>query len=90
MARTSPASGPNMHAGQGVKQTKNVQEPQHDGYDHDAIQNGLDGRLHGNKAIDQPQENADHDQNFEKLNQRHFRLPFLRAAIFPRPHCERL
>jgi len=39
---------------QGMKQPKNIQEPEHDGNHHDAVQDGLDVALHGDKAIHQP------------------------------------
>jgi hypothetical protein len=58
----------NVHAGKGVKEPENIQEPQNYGNDHDAVQNGLDGPLHGNEAIHQPQEDTHHDQNFQQLN----------------------
>ena len=34
-----PSSFSNVDPGKGVKQSKNIQQPQHDGNDHDAIQN---------------------------------------------------
>jgi hypothetical protein len=51
-----------------VKESKNIHEPQNYRNHYDAIQNGLDGSLHGNKAIHQPQEDAHYDQNFQELN----------------------
>jgi len=51
-----------------MKQTENIQEPQNYGDNHDAVQNGLDGSLHGNEAIHQPQKNPHHDENFQELN----------------------
>jgi hypothetical protein len=51
-----------------MKQAKNIQDPQNHGNDHNAIQNRLDGSLHWDEAIHQPQENSHHDQNFEQLN----------------------
>jgi hypothetical protein len=38
-----------------MKQSENVQQPKNDGNYDDAIQNGFDGSLHGDKAIHQPQ-----------------------------------
>jgi len=50
-----------------MKQSKNIQDPQNYSNNHDAVQNGLDGPLHWNEAIDQPQENTHHDENFQDL-----------------------
>jgi hypothetical protein len=48
-----------------MEKPSNIQDPQNYGNDHDAIENGLDGPLHGNESIYQPQEDAHHDQNFQ-------------------------
>jgi hypothetical protein len=48
-----------------MEQPGNIQDPQNDGYDHDAVENRLDSSLHGNESIHQPQENTDNDQNFQ-------------------------
>jgi hypothetical protein len=49
--------------GERMKDSKNVQEPQHNTNDHDCVQNGLDRSLHGYEAVDQPKQNTHHDQN---------------------------
>ncbi len=64
-------SRPNMNARQRMEQPENIQQPQDDCNDYDAIQNGLDRALHGDEAIHQPQEDTHHDDNFQYLNQRH-------------------
>jgi hypothetical protein len=51
-----------------MKESKNIQQPQDHGNDHDAVQNGLDLSLHGDEAIHQPQENTHNDKNFQQLN----------------------
>ena len=62
--RLSHPSRSNVDSGNGVKQSKDIQEPQ-DHRNHDnAIQNRLDGSLHGNEPIDQLQQNTHHDENF--------------------------
>jgi hypothetical protein len=61
-------SRPNVDAGEGMKQPENIQQPQDNRNDHDAIQNGLDRSLHGDEAIYQPQEDTHHDENFQQLN----------------------
>jgi hypothetical protein len=50
-----------------MEEPKNVQDPQNDGNHYDAIQDRLDGPLHGNEAIHQPEEDAHYDENFQKL-----------------------
>jgi hypothetical protein len=60
-----------VDAGKGMKEPKDVQDPQNHGNHHDAVQDGLDGGLHGDEAIHQPQQNAHYYQNFQELNQRH-------------------
>jgi hypothetical protein len=58
----------NADPGQRVKQSENIQQPQNHGNDNDAVQDGLDGALHGDEAIHQPQKHTYHNQNFQKLN----------------------
>jgi hypothetical protein len=57
-----------VNPGQRVKEPEYVQKPQHYGNDHNAVENGLDGSLHGDKPIHQPQQDADYDENFQELN----------------------
>jgi hypothetical protein len=58
----------NMDPGQRVKESENIQQPQNDGDNHDAVQDGLDRSLHGDEAIHQPQQDTHHDENFQELN----------------------
>jgi hypothetical protein len=51
-----------------MEQPKNIQQPQNDRNDHDAIEDGFDRSLHGDEAIHQPQEDTYHDENFQQLN----------------------
>ena len=51
-----------------MEQPSNIKDPQNHGNDHDAVQNRLDGSLHGNEAIHQPQEDTHHDENFQQLS----------------------
>jgi hypothetical protein len=51
-----------------MKESKNIEQPQNHSNHHNAVQNGLDGRLHGNESIHKPQKNAHHDENFQELN----------------------
>ena len=52
---------PEVHPGHGMKESKNVQEPQDHGNHDDCIQNGLDRSLHRYEAIDYPEQNAYYD-----------------------------
>jgi hypothetical protein len=44
--------GANADVRQGVKQSKDIEEPENHGNHHDTVQDGLDAALHGDKAID--------------------------------------
>ena len=68
MASLCHPSRPNPNRGKRMKQPKNIQQPQHYSNDNDAVQNRLDGSLHWNEVIDQPQENTHNDENFQQLN----------------------
>jgi len=46
-----------------MKNSKNIQKPQNYGNDHDNIQDRLDGSCHWYEAINQPEENTNHDQD---------------------------
>ena len=54
-----------------MKESRNIQDPQDDSNDNNCVENRLDGCLHWNEAIHQPQNYAHHDQDFYKLDQRH-------------------
>jgi len=45
-----------------MKQSKYIQEPQHDDNDYDSVQDRLDTACHGDETIHQPQEDAHYDQ----------------------------
>ena len=45
-----------------VEESKRVHEPQHDTDNDDRVQDGLDGSLHRNETIHEPQQNAHDDQ----------------------------
>jgi hypothetical protein len=51
-----------------MEESEDVQQPQNHGNDHNTIEDGLDGSLHRNKAIHEPQENTHYDENFQELN----------------------
>jgi hypothetical protein len=46
-----------------MKQSKHIQEPDDHTNDHDRIQDGLDRSLHWYETVDQPKQDAHHDQN---------------------------
>jgi hypothetical protein len=49
-------------------QSGGLQYPDPDGDHHDDIQNRLDAGLHGDKTIDQPQREPDHNQRDDEIN----------------------
>jgi hypothetical protein len=60
----SAYSSPDSDMGKRMKQSENIQKPQDNCDYYDSVQNGLDLSLHWNKAIDQPKQDPDHDQNY--------------------------
>ncbi|HUZ04605.1 MAG TPA: hypothetical protein VMU62_04555 [Acidobacteriaceae bacterium] len=76
-----------------MHEPKDIQEPHNDHNDHDKIQDRLNGPCHGNEAINQPEENPNHNQNHEDLNQRHDLLTswfFEADAVFSAPEKFRM
>jgi hypothetical protein len=67
---------PDMHSGDTRKQAENIQEPNNDGDHYDGIQYGLDGRRHGDIAVDQREDHTDDDQEEQNLNHGHCIAPF--------------
>jgi hypothetical protein len=56
-------STPNVHPGKIVKSSKNIQDPQRRTNDYDRIQNRLNGVLHGDESIHQPEHKTDHHED---------------------------
>jgi hypothetical protein len=56
------ALSPDADMREGMKQSKNVEQPQNHSNNHDCIQDGLDRSLHGYQ-VDQPKQNTDYDQS---------------------------
>ena len=52
---------PDADSGEGVEQSKYIQEPQHYANDYDGVQDRLDAAGHGDETIHQPQEDANDD-----------------------------
>jgi hypothetical protein len=50
-----------------MKKSKDVQQPQHHADDHNRVQYGFDRSLHWYEAVDQPEKNTHHDQNYHYL-----------------------
>jgi hypothetical protein len=63
--RAEPRHSPHVDPGEGMKKSKNIQEPQNHENDHDSIQDRLNGSCHWYEVIDQPEENPNHDQDQE-------------------------
>jgi hypothetical protein len=59
---------PHAYPREGMNQSKYIQEPEHHYDDDDGVQDRLDASCHGDEAIHQPQQNANYDQDCNKLN----------------------
>jgi hypothetical protein len=59
-----------------MKEPKCIEQPHHYGNYYYAIQNRLDGRLHRDESIHQPQQDTYYHQNFDCLEQWHDLWPF--------------
>jgi hypothetical protein len=59
---------PHVHPGNGMKNSKDIQEPQNHENDYDGIQDRLDGPGHRYEAINQPEKNTNYDQSHEYLS----------------------
>jgi hypothetical protein len=62
--RSGIGLSPHADVGEGMKQSKNIEQPQNHGNNHDRIQDGLDRSLH-RYQVDKPKQNADYDQSAE-------------------------
>ena len=49
--------------GEAIEQPKRLQEPQHHSNDNDRVQDGLDGSLHWDVAVDQPEQNPNDNED---------------------------
>jgi hypothetical protein len=49
--------------GEGIEESENIQEPQHHRDYYHGVQDRLDCALHGDEAVDQPQDYSYYDQN---------------------------
>jgi hypothetical protein len=58
----------NADPGEGMENPKNIQEPQDSEYDHDCVQEGLDGSCHGNEVVHQPEQNTNHDERHQDVD----------------------
>jgi hypothetical protein len=65
--RVEPRHSRRLYAdlGEGMKNPKNIQEPQHYSDDRDGVQDGLDGSCHRDETVYQPKENPNHNQDQE-------------------------
>ena len=46
-----------------MKQSEDIQKPDHHSNDHDGVQDRLDRSLHWDESVDQPKQDADDNQN---------------------------
>jgi hypothetical protein len=54
-----------------MKQSENIQEPQHHENNHDGIQDRFDGARHRDVTVNQPEENPNYDQDQEDVKYWH-------------------
>jgi hypothetical protein len=57
-----------MDIGEGTEKSKNAQEPQDNGNDHNGVQDRLNSARHRYETVNDPEKNADHDQDYHYLN----------------------
>jgi hypothetical protein len=57
------SSTANVDSGDAVKESEDIEQPQHHANDHHCIQDGFDRSLHWNVSVDQPKQNTHHHQN---------------------------
>jgi len=54
--------------GEGMQDSKNIQEPQNYRDDHNGVQDRLNRARHRYEAVDEPEENTHHDQGHQNLH----------------------
>jgi hypothetical protein len=54
--------------GERTDKSENAQEPQDNANDYDSIQDRLNGAGHGDESINEPEDNANHDQGSHYVN----------------------
>lgn len=59
---------PHMDTGELTENSKNAQEPQDNGNDHDGIQDHLYGTRHRDESVDEPEKNTNYDKDHNDLN----------------------
>src|SRR5579859_2864332 len=62
------SSHPHVDPGDGMHNSKNIQEPQDHKNDHHGIQDRLDGTGHRDKAVDEPEKNTHYNQSDQNIN----------------------
>jgi hypothetical protein len=64
---------PDAELGEVPEKPKNFQEPQNHSNDNDAVQDCFDLALHGDEAIDQPQQDSDYGKGKYDVDKRHMK-----------------
>jgi hypothetical protein len=59
---------PHADIGEGTENSKNAQEPQDNGNNHDGVQDRLDGARHRDESVDEPEKNTNNDQDHHHVN----------------------
>jgi hypothetical protein len=68
---------PDAYCGHGAKEPEGGQQPKHHEDDDHHIQDLLDGSIHRNVIVDQPQNDSDDDQDNDQINQIHLYSPVM-------------
>lgn len=61
------SSSPDMDTGKKVNQPKNIQKPQNHDDDYNGVQDRFDRARHRYEVVDEPEQNAHHDQGHQNL-----------------------
>jgi hypothetical protein len=73
---------------QWTEKTKEIDQPQHNDNDHDSIQDGFDCGLHGNEAIDKPQQDTNNYERDDYLHERHGMTSFVLQTLIRSPESQ--
>lgn len=64
------------YPGKGVEDSEDIEEPQHYDDDYDAIEDRFDAALHGDEAIDKPEQYAYNNERDDDMEEGHKILIF--------------
>jgi hypothetical protein len=65
------ASSAYMHSREGSEKAEQIGNPENNNDDHHPVKDGLDGGLHWDEAVYEPQQNSNDDESNHQLHQWH-------------------